>query len=139
VGGAELARLPDAAAVVMVCFFAGRAGWGACFGPLIRAHLIPKQRIKREWDSACAARSRGVALTPVQEALTARELGEIVWDARCWVPCCGGMTGIAGHHGMLDAWKLRIPRVELPPAVEEFAAQYGLGWSLERDYGKETG
>ena len=90
-----------------VCFF---AAYGPCDGRLIRGHLIPKQRVKREAKAAD------------------------VWDARCWVPCCGGPTGIGGHHGMLDGGKIRLTRAELPPAVEEFAAEYGLVWSLQRDY-----
>jgi len=35
---------------------------------------------------------------------------------------------------MLDGGKIRLTRAELPPAVEEFAAEYGLVWSLQRDY-----
>lgn len=43
--------------------------------------------------------------------------------------------GLSGHHGMLDvARKLRIPRDRLPDAVEEFAAEHGLTWWLERGY-----
>jgi hypothetical protein len=60
----------------------------------------------------------------------------VLWDARCWVWMCGGPTGVGGHHGMLDyARTLRIPRHVLPPELEEFAVEYGLEWSLERDYG----
>jgi hypothetical protein len=37
---------------------------------------------------------------------------------------------------MLDtSRKLRIARAELPPAVEEFAAELGLVWWLDREYG----
>jgi hypothetical protein len=37
---------------------------------------------------------------------------------------------------MLDyARTIRIPRDALPLAVEEFAAEHGLTWWLEREYG----
>lgn len=37
---------------------------------------------------------------------------------------------------MLDhARTLRIPREGLPGALEEFAAEHGLGWWLDREYG----
>ena len=64
------------------------------------------------------------------------ELARILWDERAWVPMCGGLTGCSGHHGALDtARTLRIRRDELPAAVEEFAAELGLTWWLEREYG----
>lgn len=85
---------------------------GPCDGQLVKAHLIAKQTIKRE------------------------ALGADLWDPRCWVPICGGPTGIGGHHGMLDYSRtLRIPRDALPVAVEEFAAEHDLIWYLERTYG----
>jgi hypothetical protein len=87
---------------------------GPCDGHLIRGHLIAKQTIRREAQ------------------------GADLYDPRCWVPICGGITGIGGHHGMLDYAKtIRIPRDALPPAVEEFAAEYGLVWWLERTYGPQ--
>jgi hypothetical protein len=112
---------------------------GSCDGVLIRGHLIPKQRITRERIGAEARRRRGESPLPQDAALLARPLDAIVWDVRVWVPMCGGLTGIGGHHGKLDGWQLRIRRAWLPARVEEFAEEYGLGWSLERDYGpKET-
>lgn len=89
-----------------------------CDGELVAAHLIPKQRIKREL--------RGYM--PVALKL-------IVWDERVWVPVCGGPTGIGGHHGMLDGRSLLVPRSALPAGLEEFAQEYGLVWSLDRDFG----
>lgn len=82
-----------------------------CDGQLVRAHLIPKQRIKREATAAA------------------------VWDERVWVPACGGPTGIGGHHGMLDGRQLSVPRSALPEGLEAFAAKHGLSWSLDRDFG----
>lgn len=85
---------------------------GECTGQLVRAHLIPKQTIRREAQDAD------------------------LWDPRTWVLICGGATGIGGHHGRLDTSRtIRIPRDALPPEVEDFAAQYRLTWWLERTYG----
>ena len=99
------------------CFF---HHLGGCEGRLVKAHLIPKQRIKRE---------RWSKLLPVSRRQS------IIWDPRVWVPMCGGLTGIGGHHGAFDAKQIRIRRDELPEGLEEFAREYGLAWSLERDYG----
>ena len=96
------------------CFF---EHLGGCEGRLVRAHLIPKQRIKREVLSISYNRTR-----------------EILWDPRCWRWMCGGLTGLGGHHGQFDNKQIRIRYDELPAAVKEYAAQYGLEWSLERDY-----
>lgn len=91
-----------------------------CDGELVKAHLIPKQRIRRE----------------LRLGRSDAELEALVWDERVWVPVCGGPTGIGGHHGMLDYSRtVRIPREVLPVGLEEFALEHGLGWSLERDYG----
>jgi hypothetical protein len=90
--------------------------------------LIPKQRIRREK----APRNP----TPAERGA----LYAVIWDPRCWVPMCGGAMGNAGHHGKFDAGgvgKLVIPRDRLPAAVEEFAEEHGLGWSLEADYGQK--
>lgn len=83
-----------------------------CDGRLIRAHLIKKQVVAR--------------------------CGSLVdlWDDRLWVWACGGPMGNGGHHGMLDvSKKLRIPRDRLPAAVEAVAAETGLTWWLDREYG----
>lgn len=85
---------------------------GPCDGRLVRAHLIKQQTIRREVGP------------------------EHVWDDRVWIPVCGGPTGVGGHHGQLDfSRSLRIPRDALPVMVEEFAAEHGLTWWLEREYG----
>ena len=98
------------------CFF---AHLGGCEGRLVKAHLIPKQRIKREvrvpsWDVG--------------------KYQDVIWDPRVWVPMCGGPTGIGGHHGAFDAKQIRLRRDELPEGLIEFAREYGLEWSIERDY-----
>jgi hypothetical protein len=101
------------------CFFASLPGAGSCDGRLRRVHLIPRQLLKREFGPS---------------------LGEkLAEDPRTWVPGCGGGMGISGHHGMLDYSRtLRVPRGRLPEGVEEFAAQHGLSWWLDREYGERA-
>lgn len=124
-----------------VCFFAGVRGAGPCDGQLIRAHLVPRQLLKREFPYGASLGEHGwFALGRSQawyHGLTVVRVDELVADPRSWVPCCGGPMGNAGHHGMLDVSKrLRIARADLPAAVEEFAAELGLGWWLDREYGE---
>lgn len=94
------------------CFFAGLHNAGPCDGRLRKCHLIPKQLIKREVGASA------------------------VWDDRVYVLGCGGATGVSGHHGAFDFSRtIRVPRHRLPPELEEFAAEHGLGWYLDREYG----
>lgn len=51
-----------------------------------------------------------------------------VWDPRVVAVAC------RRHHLALDNYFLRIPRDQLPPAVEEYAREHDLLWSLNRDY-----
>lgn len=128
----------------------GLASAGSCSGRIVAAHLIPKQRIKKQYPRGAelvpAGVEAGVGLRlrwePVGRAQPTRRerraLSDIVWDRRVVVPICGGPMGNAGHHGMLDYGgvnRLVIPREKLPVELEEFAAEYGLEWSLEADYG----
>jgi hypothetical protein len=92
-----------------------------CDGRLVKAHLISKQRIKREL--------RG------HDDLGYDGLDLVLWDRRVWVPACGGLSGLGGHHGALDGRILSVPRSALPEGLEAFAAEYGLTWSLDRDFG----
>jgi hypothetical protein len=90
-----------------------RGAMPACDGRLRKAHLIRRQVLEREAPDADP------------------------WDPRVWVFACGGPMGNAGHHGMLDAGHrlLRIPRDAIPPGTEAFAAEHGLTWWLDREYG----
>jgi hypothetical protein len=97
---------------------------GGCDGRLVKAHLIPKQRIVRE-----------IPLRRMGVAERRRELYDTVWNERCWTWMCGGPTGIGGHHGAFDAKQIRIQPWDLPPSLLEYAQEYGLEWCLERDYG----
>ena len=99
------------------CWFAQNViGCGPCDGQVRKCHLIPHQLLCRE--------------------LRLRKGHPTAWDDRVWVWGCGGPTGIGGHHGMLDHSRtLRIPRASLPEGLEEFAAEVGLTWWLDREYG----
>lgn len=80
-----------------------------CDGRLIRAHLIPKQLLKRE--------------------------GLDHEDPRTWVLACGGPMGNGGHHGLLDAGRrLRLPRSAIPPLLEAYAKSHNLLWWIDRTY-----
>ena len=80
----------------------------ACQGEVQLCHLIKQQRL-RDYH--------------VPE--------EAIWDQRVLVPGC------ERHHNALDKTRtLRVPRVALPPEVEEYAAEHQLLWSLDRDYGE---
>jgi hypothetical protein len=79
------------------CFF---AHLGGCEGRLVKAHLVPKQTLKREF------RTRSVfADIPV---IGEDAVDRAVWDTRCWRWMCGGPTGIGGHHGAYDAYQIRL-------------------------------
>src|SRR5215207_1561280 len=94
------------------CYLA-RFSEGPCAGRLVKAHLIPRQLLRRE-------------LGP----------GFKLNNSDTWVWACGGIMGNSGHHGMLDQSRtLRIPRHALPPYVEDFASKHCLGWWLDREYG----
>jgi hypothetical protein len=106
---------------VPVCFFAvfGYMVDGSpvppCDGGLVKCHLIPRQVLK------------------------ANHLEHHVWNGCVWVWGCGGLTGIAGHHGMLDHSRtLKLPRSAIPAATETFACQHHLIWYLDREYGWQT-
>jgi hypothetical protein len=95
-----------------------------CGGAMTKAHILSKQAIRKEiWNPAQA-----VGDVPESFPATLRELQD---DPRCWVPACWA------HHQALDiARTLRITREQLPAAVEDFAAQYGVVWILDREYGE---
>jgi hypothetical protein len=96
------------------CWLARFAPEVPCDGPEDPVHLLPKQRIKREVSHD----------------------QRIVWHPATFVRAC------RRHHGMLDVERtLRIPRSE---AITEasprsprprLAREFGLEWSLDRDYG----
>jgi hypothetical protein len=96
------------------CFLA-RFSRVPCSGRLVKAHLIPRQVLKRE---------------------VGKGWSRYVKDERSFVPACGGLVGLSGHHGALDHYALRIPRAAIPAGTEELAAELGLTWWLDRRYGQ---
>lgn len=118
------------------CFF---AHLGGCDGQLVRGHLIPRQLLKREVRYGIVRENgkwRPLGRNEDKYQLPHVPLQQLIDDPRSWVPMCGGPTGIGGHHGRLDtARTLRIARCDLPAGLEEFAAETGLEWFLEREYG----
>jgi hypothetical protein len=80
-----------------------------CSGRLIRAHLIPKQVLKR--------------------------YGGDPMDPRSFVLACGGITGISAHHGLFDSsLRLRLAREAVPAGVFELADELGILWWVEDKY-----
>ena len=82
---------------------------GGCSGHVDRMHWIPKQRLRHRGLSA-----------------------EEVWDRRIWD------YGCRRHHHLFDNGFINLGREQLPAKVEDYAAEKGLGWSLDRDYGSRV-
>lgn len=117
------------------CFFADR---GPCDGELVRAHLIPRQLLKREFPNGVVLDGGGwrkLGRNEDRYDLVHRGPRQLVDDERSWVPACGGACGVSGHHGQLDGLTLRIARERLPEGFEVFCDELGLGWYVERQYG----
>jgi hypothetical protein len=106
---------------------------GPCDGRLVRAHLLPKRIIKREFKA------------DFPHFLGSLE--ELMWHPDAWRPACGGITGIGGHHGKFDvARTLKVPRWAIPEETETMAlmmdAALGrevFGVFLDREYGPRHG
>jgi hypothetical protein len=119
-----------------------------CRGELDGHHLIPKQRIKRAFPHGAGVGSpwgpirageRGIDRYLIMATvggedvdiaeLPVRTLDELLWDERNGILLC------RLHHDRLEQ-RLFVPaRSDLPARVEEFAAELGLGWSLDRTFG----
>lgn len=106
----------------------------------MRCHLLPQQQIKRALATRRAEfRRLGEQLGPhlvYPKSMDAIALA----DPSGWVWGCGGAMGPGGHHGRFKPdGPLPIPRRLLPAGLEEFAAELGLGWWLDRTYGEADG
>lgn len=95
-----------------MCVFSG----DDCRGRLQWHHVIPRQRIRRAWKSACAAQGRGGPKAWI--------LGDAIHDARNRVWLC------VYHHGEVEAKRLYVTA---PESAREFAAEYGFLAELEAD------
>jgi hypothetical protein len=94
------------------CFF---AHLGGCEGRLVKAHLVPKQTLKRELH---LDKTFPNPLTPI-------------WDSRCWRWMCGGWGyGSSGHHGAYDAYQIRLHA--WPEDFLEFLREYDIEWMADR-------
>ena len=90
----------------VVCFFAQFSS-EPCSGRMERAHLVRAQTIRRE-----VGRARAVIWCPA------------VWRHACF-----------RHHWMFDQAKtLIVPRSAIPADTEQWAAEHGLTWWLDRTY-----
>jgi hypothetical protein len=96
-----------------------------CDGQLVRAHLIPRQLLKRQFPRGHTFRN-GQHLS----------VDQLIDHPATWVACCGGLTGIGGHHGHFDFSKrLRLHRRQLPAMTEAFARELQIEWHLDHAYG----
>lgn len=121
------------------CWFAHRPGAGPCSGRLQRAHWIKQQVLRREVGPlaldcpTCGAPAGEHCARWPKLSCGGRVLAlqAVLWDPRVWTLIC------ETHHRALDhARTLRVDRVELPRGVEEYAAERGLAWWLDREYGE---
>lgn len=122
------------------CFFADLPDAGPCDGQLVKAHLLPRQRLRREFALGVVLEDgkwRKLKRTEDRYELPYRNLRALIDDPASWVPCCGGPTGIGGHHGDLDGLRLRLSREQLPEAFIWFCEELGLGWYVDRTYPAE--
>lgn len=121
-----------------------------CAGAMDGHHLLPKQLLKREFPHGVFLKT-SPGFAPQADSIrlpghvrtverivpggVAREqtmsLAGLLNDGRIGVPVD------RRHHDMVEAKLIRIARVELPPEVEEAAAELGLGWFLDREFGDE--
>ena len=97
-------------------------------GPLETDHVIRPQRLWALWREA-----QGRTQTNKPEwmrLMRTAELDELTADLRNRMLMC------AWHRHLVSRRLLRPPlrRFELPPAVEEFAASYGLEWTLDTEF-----
>jgi hypothetical protein len=107
-----------------------------CDGALVKAHLIPKRLLKGVWKKVHHDRYHTFTELPFDFVRTYKSREKFIWDPAGWVWACGGIVGNAGHHGMLDSSRtLKVPRMELPPDTELFAANVGLAWYLDHEFG----
>lgn len=129
-----------------VCWFAAFSDV-PCEGALRRCHLFPQHRLRQEYPEgaiwlrdrprALSARSwrRDAFSTAPDAAVVVRtvSLEELQRDPRLWVPGCGGVVGVSGHHGMFDGYKLVVPREKIPVECVAFVEELRLGAFLELD------
>jgi hypothetical protein len=79
-----------------------------------RHHVIPRRALKREFPNGHGGRSLRQLVDDERNLL----------DLRRW------------HHFQWENSRVRIPRLWLPADAVEFADELGMGWYLDRWYGR---
>jgi hypothetical protein len=100
------------------CFF---AHLGGCEGRLVKAHLVPKSRLKIELADELRRRSGGGT----------GGFYSLLYDPRCWRWMCGGYSyGNTGHHGAYDAYQIRLHA--WPEDFLEFLREHDIEWMADK-------
>ena len=105
----------EAAKYEVACYLNGRHG--PCSGPLDLHHWISKHTLKVR-----------ISVSGERHAEISRALTD---DRNLSVLC-------RTHHERFHNKRFYVKRSELPPAVEDFARDFGLEAWLDRDYPKEA-
>jgi hypothetical protein len=93
------------------CFF---SHLGGCQGPtMVKAHLVPKSRLKVE----------------LRGRVEPEELWSLLWHPAVWRWMSGGLSNLAGHHGMFDAKQIKLD--EPPEDLVEFLRGLDLEWMVD--------
>lgn len=80
-----------------------------CAGPLEHAHLVEKQRLRKEGHA------------------------DLIPDPRTWRPAC------RKHHTALDHFRgLVVPREAIPGELEKLCDEIGLTWALDKRFGERS-
>lgn len=136
------------------CWFRDLARAGPCEGALVRCHLIDQQEMRKRfpkgavkidgrWFSVQRLRRPDPEMSELAHLIddepVRRTLEELQADERSFVPGCGGLVGLSGHHGRFDfaahdRSRLIVPRSMLPAETIEYAAELELTPWLERTY-----
>ena len=86
-----------------------------CDGHLVKAHLVERQLIRKEFPYGAAITPDGNLVPAPRRDLWPTEAGiyvgmvpkrDLMVDPRSYVWACGGAMGNSGHHGMLDNYQI---------------------------------
>jgi hypothetical protein len=117
-----------------------------CEGALVRCHLLDQQVLAKTYpegavwlpDAPGAISARALRRLHVVYDDTAREmtLHELRLHPALWEAGCGGITGIGGHHGAFDHYKLPVPRSAVSQRTLTFVHELGLSarWGRDRRF-----
>ena len=94
---------------------------------------MPECWLSRFSDVPCEGKLRTVHILPKRKL---KEKGHDPYDPRSFIHACGGLTGLEGHHGAFDYFKIKVPREAIPQGTEELAEELGLLWYLAQRFGE---